>query len=59
VDGMSYYTVCLECGYKLLKAGSGSSIEIICPKCKKKVAIEVKDGKVIIVTNETPDEQKN
>ena len=56
---MSYYTVCLECGYKLLKAGSGSSIEIICPKCKKKVAIEVKDGKVIIVTNETPDEQKN
>ena len=30
---MIYYTVCPDCGYKLLKAGDGSTIEIHCPKC--------------------------
>ena len=30
---MNYYTVCPDCGYKLLKAGDGSTIEIHCPKC--------------------------
>ena len=45
---MTYYVVCLECGYKLLKAGDGSTIEIYCPKCKLKLLIEIKDGKTII-----------
>ncbi len=45
---MTYYVVCLECGYKLLKAGDGSTIEIYCPKCKGKMFIAVKDGKVIV-----------
>ena len=35
---MTYYVVCPECGYKLLKAGDGSNIEIYCPKCKGKKA---------------------
>ena len=54
---MSYYTVCLVCGYKLLKAGNGSNIEITCPKCKKKVVIEVEDSTITIKTDD--DEQKN
>lgn len=43
---MTYYVVCPECGYKLLKAGDGFTIEIYCPKCKGKFLIAVKDGKV-------------
>ena len=45
---MTYYTVCPDCGYKLLKAGDGSNIEIYCPKCRAKMIIEIKDGKIII-----------
>ena len=45
---MTYYVVCPECGYKLLKAGDGSNIEIYCPKCKAKMLIEIKDGKILI-----------
>ncbi len=45
---MTYYTVCHDCGYKLLKASDGSEIEIYCPKCKVKMLIEIKDGKIII-----------
>ncbi len=45
---MTYYVVCPECGYKLLKAGDGSTIEILCPKCKGKMLIAVKDGKVSV-----------
>lgn len=45
---MTYYVVCPECGYKLLKAGDGSTIEILCPKCKGKMLITVKDGKVSV-----------
>lgn len=46
---MNYYTVCPTCGYKLLKAGDGSNIEIHCPKCGEKMAIEIKDGKIVIL----------
>ena len=45
---MTYYTVCPDCGYKLLKASDGSQIEIYCPKYKAKLLIEIKDGKIII-----------
>ncbi len=45
---MTNYIVCPECGYKLLKAGNGSNAEILCPKCKAKLQIEIKDGKIII-----------
>ena len=45
---MTYYVVCPECGYKLFKAGDGSTIEIYCPKCKSKIFIAVKDCKVIV-----------
>ena len=45
---MTYYVVCPERGYKLLKAGDGSTIEIYCPKCKGKYLIAVKDGKVTV-----------
>ena len=45
---MTYYTVCPSCGYKLLKAGDGSTIEIHCPKCGEKMTIEIKDGKITI-----------
>ena len=34
---MNYYTVCPDCGYKLLKAGDGSTIEIHCPICGYKL----------------------
>ncbi len=47
---MTYYVVCPECGYKLLKAGDGSTIEIYCPKCKGKMLIAVKDGYYLIGT---------
>ena len=46
---MNYYTVCPICGYKLLKAGDGSNIEITCPKCNEKMIIEIKDEKITIV----------
>jgi len=46
---MTYYTVCPVCGYKLLKAGEGSNIEMLCPKCSEKMHIEIKDGKVVIL----------
>ena len=45
---MNYYTVCPDCGYKLLKASDGSTIEIHCPKCGAKMLIEIKDGKITI-----------
>ncbi|MDE7084971.1 MAG: cysteine-rich KTR domain-containing protein [Clostridia bacterium] len=45
---MNYYVVCPDCGYKLLKAGNGSNIEIYCPKCKAKLLISVNDDKVLI-----------
>ena len=45
---MTYYTVCPDCGYKLLKASDGSQIEIYCPKCKAKLLIEIKDGNIKI-----------
>ena len=45
---MLYYTVCPSCGYKLCKAGNGSTIEIHCPKCGAKMLIEIKDGKIVI-----------
>ncbi len=45
---MTYYTVCPDCGYKLLKAGDGSNIEIYRPKCNAKLIVEIKDGKIII-----------
>ena len=45
---MKYYTVCPDCGYKLLKASNGSTIEIYCPKCGAKMLIEIKDGKITI-----------
>ncbi|MDE6613363.1 MAG: cysteine-rich KTR domain-containing protein [Clostridia bacterium] len=45
---MTYYTVCHDCGYKLFKAGEGSNLEIYCPKCKAKMIIEIKNGKITI-----------
>lgn len=45
---MNYYTICPTCGYKLLKAGEGSNIEIFCPKCGDKMTIEIKDGKILV-----------
>lgn len=45
---MTYYTVCPDCGYKLLKAGNGSMIEILCPKCGTKMTIEIKNGRITI-----------
>lgn len=42
---MTYYTVCPSCGYKLLKASDGSTIEI---QCGEKMTIEIKDGKITI-----------
>ncbi len=43
---MTNYVVCPECGYKLFKLGDGSNSEILCPKCKAKLQIEIKDGKI-------------
>ena len=45
---MTYYTVCPDCGYKLFKAGDVSNVEIYCPKCKAKLIVEIKDGKITI-----------
>ena len=45
----NYYTVCPICGYKLCKAGEGSNIEIICPKCGDKMTIEIKDNKMVVI----------
>ena len=45
---MTYYTICPDCGYKLLKASDGSTIEIHCPKCGAKMTIEIKGGKIVI-----------
>ncbi len=45
---MTNYIVCPECGYKLFKLGDGSNAEILCPKCKAKMSIEIKNGKITI-----------
>ena len=45
---MKMYAVCPDCGYKLLKAGDGSTIEIHCPKCNAEMTIEIKNGKIVI-----------
>lgn len=45
---MTNYIVCPECGYKLFKLGDGSNAEIYCPKCKLKMQIEIKDGRITI-----------
>ncbi len=46
---MTSYIVCPDCGYKLFKAGDGSNVEILCPKCKLKLQIEIKDVKITIL----------
>ncbi len=46
---MTSYIVCPDCGYKLFKAGDGLNAEIFCPKCKAKMIIEIKDGKITIL----------
>ncbi len=46
---MTNYVVCPECEYKLFKLGDGSNVEILCPKCKLKLQIEIKDGKITIL----------
>ncbi len=45
---MTNYIVCPDCGYKLFKLGDGSNVVIYCPKCKLKLLIEIKDGKIVI-----------
>ncbi len=45
---MNYYTVCPYCGYKLMKAGGGSTFEFNCPRCDVKMTIEITDNKVTI-----------
>jgi len=45
---MTNCIVCPDCGYKLFKLGDGSNVEIYCPKCKAKLQIEIKNGKIII-----------
>ncbi len=45
---MTYYVVCPDSGYKLLKASDGSNIEIYCPKCKAKLLISIKGSKVLV-----------
>ena len=56
---MNYYTVCPTCGYKLLKAGDGSEIEIYCPKCREKMMIEIKDNKIVILKILSAELQEN
>lgn len=46
---MTNYIVCPKCGYKLFKLGDGSNVGIRCPKCKLKLQIEIKDGKITIL----------
>ena len=46
---MNHYTVCPSCGYKLFKAGGHFNIEILCPKCREKMMIEIKDNKIVIL----------
>ncbi len=43
---MTSYVVYPDCGYKLFKLGDGSNAEIYCPKCKLKLQIEIKNGKI-------------
>ena len=45
---MNYYAVCPLCGYKLFKASEGSSIEVYCPKCREKLLIEIRSGKLSV-----------
>jgi len=47
------YTVCFNCGHKLLKADDGSNIEIQCPKCNEKLLINVSSGKIVVVAKVT------
>lgn len=43
-----YYTICPQCGYKLLRAENGTKVELYCPKCKEKLCVIVKNGVIII-----------
>ncbi len=42
------YTVCPYCGCKLFRAEEGTRIEMICPKCRKKLCVIVRKDIVII-----------
>ncbi len=46
---MTNYIVCPDCGYKLFKAGDGSNVEILCPKCKLKLQIEINGDEITIL----------
>ena len=46
---MTSYIVCPDCGYKLLKAGDGSNVEIHCPKCRLKLRISIKGDEITIL----------
>ena len=46
---MTNYIVCPDCGDKLFKAGDGSNVEILCPKCKLKLQIEIKGDEITIL----------
>lgn len=45
---MASDVVSSDCGYKLFKAVDGSNMGKYCQKCKAKMIIEIRDGKITI-----------
>jgi phage FluMu protein Com len=45
---MKYHVNCPYCGYRLVIAEEGTTIEMVCPKCKAEVSIAVKPDSVFV-----------
>ena len=46
---MIVYINCVACGCKLFKAELCQNMQIQCWKCKEKLVIDIKDGKLTVV----------
>jgi len=54
MDYKKLFGTCPICGKKLCRANTGSSVEVVCPTCKKTVSVEVMNGRVISVITDEP-----
>lgn len=56
---MDYCIICPFCGMELLKAGNGSEIEIVCPRCNEKYLIKIEGNNIEIqIITEDPSDKE-
>lgn len=47
-NGVKYFAVCPNCGKKLCRASAGSSVDMVCPSCKKPIQVIVEQDAVFV-----------